>query len=226
MGTWVKVLDNTVDDQSDGYTFDSWSSMHISESDKYQTKITDVLDLQKRAEELAEKMLLRVTKNISAEEMRQYIPLAQADFKMIRHTDKYLKETYDFYYEPALDHAPQVKEDTKALIDKLLKRPHFYCPDEREESTWCHVNRWLTNYTSSPEKELVGFSANDPYEPVKCIPNLAPKLSTSETNVILGKRKRCADIDDEDSGGVYVSSSDTRLVRPTARRCKKIRRVS
>lgn len=106
---------------------------------------------------------------------------------------------------------PRVKRKTAALIADLEKKPHLYSPYEREESTSVHVNRWLNAHTSSPEVELIGFQSGDIYEPKRSIATIMPRVSTSDTNIILGKRKRQRDRDDDDDC-INKSSSETRLI--------------
>ena len=143
-------------------------------------------------------------------------------FVMLEREIKTILKRVHFLFPAGLELAPDVKQKTKAMISRLEKKPHFYCPYEREETTEVHVSRWLNTHTSNPEAELVGFTSLDPYEPKRFIPATTPRAVTSDTNVVLGKRKRC--LDEEDTVCVSSSSSESRLVCDYNRRPKKIRR--
>ncbi|XP_053384579.1 uncharacterized protein LOC128550156 [Mercenaria mercenaria] len=205
------------------YPFRSWSSTYIAEEDWHQPDALDILDLEKMAEEWAENQKHKNTRHITEAEISQCIPLAEANFEDIKQTDIRLERAYELYLLPALDSVPDVKRETEAMIKRLENQPHFYCPYGREETTKVHVGRWLDKHTCNPEKELTGFTSKDPYDLERFIPIVEPRLSTSDTNVILGKRKRVREREEET---VYISgsSSDSRLVSDRGYRPRKVRK--
>ncbi|XP_045212330.2 uncharacterized protein LOC123563544 [Mercenaria mercenaria] len=208
-----------LDDTSHG----SLSSTNLAAYDWNLPDTRDILDLQRIAENMAEARRNMNSRQIDEAELRRYTPLAEADFEEIRKTDDLLEQAYDLYLIPALSRAPRVKRKTKALIARLESKPHFYCPYEREEPTKVHVSRWLNKYTASPEEDLLGFTSRDPYEPKKFISTVEPRAVNSDTNVVLGKRKR--ERDEEETVCVSTSSSESRLVCDHSNRPKKFRRA-
>ncbi|XP_060558767.1 uncharacterized protein LOC132719045 [Ruditapes philippinarum] len=188
-----------------------------------QHESRDILDIQKLADDIADARRDRISRYIDEAEMRQYIPLVEADFEAIRETDRLLEQAYNLYFTRGLSKDRRLKKKTKAMIARLESKPHFYCPYEREESTEIHVTRWLNAYTANPEEELFGFTSRDPYEPKRVVPEVAPRAVISDTNVVLGKRKRARD-DEQDLVGVSMSSSDSRLFCEHGNRPKKVRK--
>ena len=106
----------------------------------------------------------------------------------------------------------QIKAKLWIVIQRLEKLPHLYRPKQREESTDIHVSRWLISYTQTPETEMIGFATSDPFEPRRFIADVKPRLSSSDTRVVLGKRKRADMEEDEYEVGATDSGSDTLLV--------------
>ncbi|XP_060596627.1 uncharacterized protein LOC132750635 isoform X2 [Ruditapes philippinarum] len=96
------------------------------------------------------------------------------------------------------------------LILALNELPHLHVSTHRGKGKSARVTDWLNKCTSHPEPELCGFSLKDPVHIRKFVTDISPKMSSSDTNITLGKRKRGFEDnmkDDVTSG--LKSSSDT-----------------
>ncbi|KAL4236352.1 hypothetical protein ACF0H5_004739 [Mactra antiquata] len=184
----------------------------------------DILDLEKMTDKFENSIKHKIEQFLKDVDGDIYIEMTDEVYNKIKENDRLLKRSYDLLFEDGMEKFPHIEKKTKDMIKRLETKPHLYCPFERDGSLEDHVNRWLYNKKNSPVPELIGFSTNDPFQLERFIPSVLPRMSTSETNIALGKRKRSAIDDDEDDDGASVvkSSSDTRLVcnkyyRPTKR---------
>ncbi|XP_060580962.1 uncharacterized protein LOC132737647 [Ruditapes philippinarum] len=169
------------------------------------SKHLDVLDLQRISEKFS------TAEERKLEEHGKVVHVRDGfNFDVVTKVDKLLEEAYSMLhtYQNKLDFITRLK--LLKLILALNELPHLHVSTHREKGKSASVAEWLNKSTSHPEPELCGFSLNDPIHIRKFVTDISPKMSSSDTNITLGKRKRGFEDnmkDDVTSG--LKSSSDT-----------------
>ncbi|XP_053399240.1 uncharacterized protein LOC128556980 isoform X2 [Mercenaria mercenaria] len=173
-----------------------------------QSEIEDVLDLQRMADKFAEAGMSKL-RNME----RSVYKAGGFNYEVVTRVDKLLEEAHNMCYK----YHNKLDRTTRAnlfnMILALKELPHLYRSTRREKGmSTRRVTEWLTTHTDQPEPEMCDFTRSDPIQLRKFVSDIQPRISTSDTNITLGKRKR----DCEDSGkdcviGVPRSSSDTRV---------------
>ncbi|XP_053408988.1 uncharacterized protein LOC123561660 [Mercenaria mercenaria] len=133
-------------------------------------------------------------------------------YELVTSVDKLIEEAYTILhiYRNKLNRMTRAK--LLNLILALNELPHLHDSTHRKRGKCARVTDWLNNHTSQPEPELCGFKRQDPVQIRKFVATAQPRMSTSDTNVTLGKRKRGYEESVKDNiTGVQKCSSDTRV---------------
>ncbi|XP_045208468.1 uncharacterized protein LOC123560327 [Mercenaria mercenaria] len=174
----------------------------------HEPKASDVLDLQRMADRFA-----RAKADTSKGIGKIVYETSGFNYGVVTRVDKLLEEAYNMLhtFQKKLDFTTRTK--LLNLILALNELPHLHDSTHREKGKCARVTDWLNNHTSQPEPELCGLTMQDPVQIRKFVADhIQPRVSTSDTNVTLGKRKRgCEDSCEDDIINVQKCSSDTRV---------------
>ncbi|XP_053372883.1 uncharacterized protein LOC128546412 [Mercenaria mercenaria] len=167
-----------------------------------------VLDLQRMADRFAR------AKAGKLKDIEKIVYAAGGfNYGVVTRVDKLLEEAYNMLhtFQNKLDFTTRTK--LLNLILALNELPHLHDSTQREKGKCTRVVDWLNNRTSQPEPELYGFTMQDPVQIRKFVADhIQPRVSTSDINVTLGKRKRaCEDSCEHNIINVQKCSSDTRI---------------